>query len=190
MSQLIAKTLLHAGWTRLFQLRIRLDTGAEIDREVGEYAAAVAVLPFHPERKSVVLVRQLRPGVLLADGGEGLLLEAPAGIIDAGEDAEAACRREAIEEIGVRLSDLIPAGGRTFSSPGRCTETITLFLAAYSDADRVGPGGGLADDHEGIEVVEMSCRALARACDAGEMTDLKTLALASALRLQRPELFS
>lgn len=189
MTQLISKTLLHSGWTRLFQLRIRLDTGVEVDREVGEYAAAVAVLPFNPERKSVILVQQVRPGVLLADGGDGLLLEVPAGVIDDGEDAETACRREAVEEIGVRLGALIPAGGRTFSSPGRCTETIVLFLAAYTDADRIGPGGGLADDHEGIEIVEMSCRALADACDAGQMHDLKTLALASALRLQKPELF-
>lgn len=189
MTEVLSKSLLHEGWTRLFQLRIRLRTGVEIDREVGEFSAAVAVLPFHPDRRSVVLVRQLRPGVILDNDGDGLLLEAPAGVIDEGEDAESACRREAIEEIGIRLNQLIPAGGRAFSSPGRCSETITLFLAAYADEDRVGSGGGVDHDHEDIEVVEMSCRDLAAACDAGEIPDLKTLALASALRLKRPDLF-
>ena len=104
------------------------------------------------------------------------------------EDAETAARREALEELGVRLQSL-ELIGRFWSSPGVSTERHSLFLAPYSASDRVGPGGGVADEHEGITVAERSLAELAADADQQRIADGKLLTLILALRLRRPELF-
>ena len=53
----------------------------------------------------------------------------------------------------------------------------------------VEAGGGLAGEHEAIEVVEVALSDLARMAEAGEVEDLKTLHLILCLRLRRPDLF-
>lgn len=188
MARLIETTDLHRGWSRLMRATIETDGGKVIHREVEDHGHAVAVLPYDPERRTALLVRQLRSGPLLNGEADPHLLEAPAGMIDAGETPETAARREALEEIGVRLGDLTPLG-RAYSSPTITTESLTLFLATCSVADRVAGGGGLADEGEEIEVVEMALSDLAALIDSGGLNDMKTLVLASRLRHARPDLF-
>ena len=72
---------------------------------------------------------------------------------------------------------------------GVSTEKMYLFLAEYGAASRVAAGGGLSDENEEIEVVEIALKDLAAMADGGGLTDLKTYALVQALRLKRPELF-
>jgi nudix-type nucleoside diphosphatase (YffH/AdpP family) len=178
---------IHAGWTKLRIARIALADGQSIMREIEDHGRAVAVLPYDPERRVVMLVRQLRAPMLVA---AGLLdsLEAPAGILDSPDPAECA-RREAMEECGLRLGSLEPLV-RAWSMPGVSTETMDLFLAPYSAADRVEAGGGLAEEHEQIEVVEMNCAELAAMIDGGRLVDMKTLVLALSLRQRHPHLFA
>ena len=64
-----------------------------------------------------------------------------------------------------------------------------LYLAAYSAADRLGPGGGRVDEFEDITVREISLSKLAQLADQGGIKDAKTLLLAQTLRLRRPDLF-
>jgi hypothetical protein len=66
---------------------------------------------------------------------------------------------------------------------------MDLYLAAYAQADRIGEGGGVADEHEGITVVELPLAELAAMTDAGQIMDMKTLAVVQTLRLRRPDLF-
>jgi nudix-type nucleoside diphosphatase (YffH/AdpP family) len=189
MAKIISKELLHSGWTKLFRIRALLPSGIETDREIGEHAHVAVVLPFNPETRTVLLVRQMRHGVLLTDAGDGLLLEAPAGEIDEGESAEDAARREVLEEVGVTVKDLIPLGRRTYPSPGRSTETNTLFLAPFSDQDRPAAGGGVKNEGEEMEVVELSVDELVDLADNGDLSCLKLFALAQVLKLRRPDLF-
>jgi hypothetical protein len=65
-----------------------------------------------------------------------------------------------------------------------------LFLASYVGSDRVGQGGGLESENEGITVVERPLGHLARELDQGGIVDGKLLTLILALRLRRPELFT
>ena len=188
MAMLISKTILHQGWSTFYRATIRLEDGTEVAREVEDHGVGVAVLPYDPARRVALLVRQLRNGPLVAGFDAPWLLEAPAGLVDAGEETAAAARREALEEVGVRLLGLEPLGV-PFSCPGVSTERISLYLGAYREADRVSAGGGLAVEHENIEVVEMPLATLADMADAGELADLKTLALILHLRLRRPDLF-
>jgi 8-oxo-dGTP pyrophosphatase MutT (NUDIX family) len=105
------------------------------------------------------------------------------------EDAEAAARREASEEMGVTLGSL-ELVAHVWSSPGVSTERQSLFLAPYKHADRKTPGGGAPGEHEGIITIERPLANLAVAVDQKRITDAKLVTLVLALRLRRPELFA
>jgi len=185
--EILRTRLVHDGWTRFMLADVRLDDGAEVEREIEDHGEAVAVLPYDPERRVALLVRVLRPPVLYAGGAAAHLLEAPAGIREDEDPAEAA-RREALEEVGVRLRELEPFGA-PFTSAGVSTERLHLFLAAYTAADRVEQGGGLEEEHENIRVRETPLRALYDQLMRGEVNDMKTVALCLLLKARRPELF-
>lgn len=177
---------LYQGWRNLLLLTVRLPDGREMTREVFENSDAAAVLPYDPVRRTAILVRQFR-APMAYKGSSDAMVEAIAGLLD-GADPEACARREAMEEAGLRLGALEPAG-TTWSSPGATTERLHLFLAPYTLADRVAAGGGLADEHEDIEVLEIGLDDLARMVRDNAIEDLKTLSLAQALLIRHPALF-
>jgi nudix-type nucleoside diphosphatase (YffH/AdpP family) len=184
--QIIDVSVAYKGWLTVLRAELSSNAGAKIVREIVERGGAAAVLPYDAERGTALLVRVPRAPALLARG-ELELLEAIAGLIE-GEGAEACARREAMEEAGVRLGALEPVA-QAYSSPGFTTERISLFLAPYRQADRVGPGGGVPDEHEDIMVVETDLPTLWAEVERGAVEDMKTLALIQALRIRQPELF-
>lgn len=179
--------VVHDGWSTFSIARVRLPNGAVVNREIEDHGRAVCVLPYDPARKVAVLVRQFRPPIFAAAGVTSLD-EAPAGLLDE-DDPRDCARREAMEECGVRLGELEPVVS-AWPMPGVSTELIDFFLAPYGEADRVGDGGGLADEHEDIEVLEVPLAELAARAARGELTDLKTMLLVLALQVRRPELFA
>ncbi|HEY0571060.1 MAG TPA: NUDIX hydrolase, partial [Enterovirga sp.] len=122
----------YEGWCRLLVATIRMPDGQTIKREIEEHGDAIAVLPYDPDRGVAMLVRQFRPPVFHA-AGQAETLEAPAGLLDE-DDPETCARREAFEEVGLRLSALAPVM-TSWSMPGVSCERIHLFLAPYSAAD-------------------------------------------------------
>ncbi len=185
--EIIDQKIVYDGWSRLLALRIRLPDGQVIKREIEDHGAAVCVLPYDAERRVALLVRQFRAPVFYTSG-EPDLLEAPAGMLDEDDPADCA-RREALEEVGLTLTALEPAGA-VWTMPGISTEHMHLYLAPYRPEDRTGEGGGVAGEHEHITIVEMALADLAAMADDGRLTDLKTLALVQTLRLRRPDLFA
>jgi nudix-type nucleoside diphosphatase (YffH/AdpP family) len=177
----------HEGWRKLLKFTVQMPDGRTMVREVLNSQDAAAVLPYDPERRTVILVSQLRVPVMHVEG-RSEMVETIAGMLDGGEPAEVA-RREAMEEAGLRLDGLEPVG-RAWSAPGITTERVSLFLARYATADRVAEGGGLAEEHEEIEVLEIGIDALAGMLERQEIDDMKTLILAQALQLRHPELFA
>ncbi len=175
--------IVYSGYVTVTKNRISAGDRT-VEREIVDQGDAVAVLPFDPERKVATLVRLLRPPTLLRGFSEELL-EVPAGMIDSGEEASETVRRELIEETGLAPARFDQVA-TVWSSPGVSAERVTLFLAAYSAADRKGDGGGLDKENENITVVELP---LAELMDSARILDMKTLALVLELRLRRPELF-
>ena len=177
-------TTIYEGWTRLLKVALHTPDGVH-ERHIEDHGKAIAVLPYDPARRTVVLVRQPRAPVWFE--GEADLLEAIAGRID-GEAAEDCARREALEEAGVRLATLEPVG-RIWMMPSLSTERIDYFLGPYDEAARVGAGGGLAAEGEQTEPVELALAQLSICGGPVEILDGKALILLQALRIRRPELF-
>ena len=179
--------VVHDGWTKLRVATLSGDDGVEFSREIEDHGPAVAVLPFDPERRVALLVRLPRAPLLFA-GAASHILEAPAGLREAGEDPADCARREAREEVGVTLSALEEAG-HAWTMCGVSTERMHLFLAPYAAEHRTGPGGGLVEEHENITVLEVPLAALRDLADRNALDDMKTLCLVQTLRLRRPDLF-
>jgi len=122
----------------------------------------------------VVLVRQFRYPAYL-NGYDDLLIEAAAGLLD-NASPELRILAEAEEEIGYRLRE-VKKVFEAFMSPGAVTEKLHFFVAEYEPEMRVSDGGGLADEGEDIEVLELSIdEALAMIGD-GRIVDAKTIML-------------
>jgi nudix-type nucleoside diphosphatase (YffH/AdpP family) len=167
---------------------VRLADGAEVIKEVIVRGDAAAVLPYDAARRCALVVRLFRAPVWAVTGLTESE-EACAGMLDPGETPEQAMRREAMEEMGVRLDGLEPVA-TIWPTPGILTERVSLFLAPYQVANRIAEGGGVPEEHEGITVAERPLAELAADADAGRILDGKLFALVQTLRLKRPELFA
>ncbi|MDG2046880.1 MAG: NUDIX domain-containing protein [Halioglobus sp.] len=118
-------------------------------RELFERGDAIAVLPYDPETDSLVLIEQFRPGALRGDDSPWML-ELIAGVVEAGECDEDVIHREALEEAGCELSELVPIA-TVFPSAGGCTEQVRLFCGRVLSAS-IGGMHGLQDEGEDILV--------------------------------------
>ncbi|MDX8403708.1 MAG: NUDIX domain-containing protein [Mariprofundaceae bacterium] len=119
-----------------------------ICREHLERGDAVAILLYDQQRDEVLLIEQFRIGPAVRED-EAWLIEIVAGMIDEGEDPEAAACRESVEEAGYepfRVEHL----GRYYSTPGGSSEQIDLYLGLVDRSKSVGDGGGMKDEHEDI----------------------------------------
>lgn len=182
MPRLLDRTLVFQGYLKVERLRLEYPGAKVAVREVESHGDSVAILPFDPERRMALTVRQFRAPAFY------WLEEACAGMIDGAETAEAAAFRELQEELGLEARGLQFCGA-TWPSPGVCAERAHLFLAEFDGNDRTGAGGGLDSEHEHITVLERPLTELADDADAGRIVDLCLLALIQTLRVRRPELF-
>ncbi|MDM0036943.1 GDP-mannose pyrophosphatase [Variovorax sp. J22P271] len=145
-----------------------------MNRETYDRGNGATLLPYDLARRTVLLTRQFRYPAFV-NGCEDLLIEAAAGLLDDAEP-EQRIRAEVEEELGYRLGTVRKIF-ECFMSPGSVTERLHFFVAPYDSSMRIGAGGGLAEDGEDIEVLELSIDdALARVAD-GRIADAKTVML-------------
>lgn len=119
-----------------------------LDREAVFAGCAVVVLPYDPRRDEVMLVEQFRANLFAVGDLSPWVIEAIAGLVDPGEEAETAALREAEEEAGVRPERLEKISA-AYSSTGSNTEYVTSFVA-LADFSDLGSGGGLDSEGEDI----------------------------------------
>ena len=150
------------GHFKVSELTVKTAEGEALKRERFEPGQAVAALVFDTVKQQYLLIRQFRVGP------ESELVEIAAGMIDEGETAEVAIRRELHEELGYEVDELTQIA-QLWPSPGTSAETITVFYAEVSR--QTGPGGGLAAEHEQLELVTYTRESLF----AEAFEDAKTL---------------
>lgn len=144
-------------------------------RETYDRGNGATVLLYDPVRRTVLLTRQFRYPVYVNDHPDGMLVETAAGLLDE-DDPATAIRREAAEETGVDIGELEHVWD-VYMSPGSVTERIHFFAARYDGAARTGDRGGIAEEGEHIEVLELGIEeALDRVRD-GRIQDAKTIML-------------
>lgn len=152
--EVLERRIRYEGYFRMVEYHFHHDLfeggrSVPMRRECFERGHSVAVLPYDPAIDSVLLVEQFRVGALDAPRGPWLL-EVIAGIIEPGEPPEAVARREALEEAGCRLDELVPVS-RYLVSPGGTSEQVVLF-AARADLSGIGGVHGLDEEGEDIRV--------------------------------------
>ena len=122
-------------------------------REVFERGDAVGVLPYDPQSDSLVMIEQFRPGAMRGDDSPWML-ELIAGVVEPGESDAEVVHREAMEEAGCELSELVPIA-TVLPSAGACTEQVRLFCGRVSSAS-IGGIHGLQEEGEDILVHSVS----------------------------------
>jgi len=143
-------------------------------RQTYDRGNGAVILPYDPDRGTVLLVRQFRLPAYVSGHPEPLI-EACAGLLD-NDDPETCIRREAEEELGYRLRNAEQVF-HVFMSPGSVTERLMFFVARYAPDDRINGGGGDAHEGEDIEVLELTLDEALRMVDEGRIIDGKTIML-------------
>lgn len=149
-------------------------------RQTYDRGDGAAILPYDPVRGTVLLVRQFRLPAYVTGHSEPLI-EACAGLLDR-DDPETCIRKETEEEMGYRLG-WVRRVFDIYMSPGSVTERLSLFVAAYSEADRLHAGGGDVAEGEDIEVLEPTLEAALAMVADGRIIDAKTIILLQHLKL-------
>lgn len=174
----VGEKTLSEGWTRLsgYELDYTHSNGQthRLHREIYHRTPAACILLYDAKRDRVVLVKQFRLPALLI-GEPAWMVEVPAGLLD-GDHPEEAIRREAIEETGYRVRDVRHLF-KALMSPGSVTEIVHFFYAPVDLADRINGGGGLAEEHEDIEVLELPLDEAVAMIESGKIIDAKTIML-------------
>ncbi len=180
--------LLSSSWYVLrkttFDYRRRDGGWSTEQRETYDRGNGATVLLYDAERATVLLTRQFRYPVYVNGHPDGLLLETAAGLLD-DDDPETAIRREAAEETGYDIGEVEHVFD-VYMSPGSVTERVHFFAAPYSADRRTSDGGGLADDGEDIEVVELPFAKALGMIASGEIADAKTIMLLQWAALSGP----
>jgi type II secretory pathway component PulF len=71
-------------------------------------------------------------------------------------------------------------------SPGSVTEILHFFIGEYQSEMKVSEGGGLAEEHENIEVLEYTFNEAYQMITSGEITDAKTIMLLQYAKINLP----
>jgi ADP-ribose pyrophosphatase len=156
------EVLIDGGFLELRKDTVQLPDGSIATREFIQHSGAVAVIPLLDDGR-IVLVRQYRYPV-----GK-VLLEFPAGKLDAGESVLACGQRELLEETGYRASEWAYAGA-IHNAAAYSSESIHLWFARGLQA-----GEQNLDQGEFVEVVHRSEAELDALAARGELPDVKTL---------------
>jgi nudix-type nucleoside diphosphatase (YffH/AdpP family) len=146
--------------------------GPEITRLILDRGDSVALLLCDRKNQLVLLCEQFR--LPTYDNGPGWLVEIPAGMLEAGEDAEKCARREALEEIGYSVGSLRRIAC-VYLSPGGSSERIHIFYGEVSIKDRTGPGGGVVEESEDIRLISMPVGEAIAQAHNGKIQDAKTM---------------
>jgi nudix-type nucleoside diphosphatase (YffH/AdpP family) len=144
-------------------------------REAYDRGNGATILLYNKINKTVILTRQFRLPTFLNGNETGMMIEACAGLLDK-DNAEDCIKRETEEETGYQVKDVRKIF-EVYMSPGSVTEIVHFFVGEYTKDMKVNNGGGVADEQENIEVLELSFDEAYDMIASGEIKDAKTIML-------------
>jgi GDP-mannose pyrophosphatase NudK len=177
--RMISSELIARNWGEVkkhtFELQRRDGSWQRQVRETYDRGHGAAVLLYNLDKRTVILTRQFRFPAWFNGDETPWLVEVPAGKLD-GDDPLSCARKEAEEETGYRVHDLTLVAA-PYMSPGSVTERLWLYVGQYDASARVSEGGGLAEEGEDIETLELPFSDAMAMLDRGEIADGKTIIL-------------
>ena len=182
--RIVESTTLSDDWYTLkkvtFDFLRRDGTWQRQSRETYDRGNGATILLHNRRTRNVVLTRQFRMPVFV-NGHDGMLIEAAAGLLDMATPEER-IRLEAEEETGYRVSNIRKVF-EAYMSPGSETEKLYFYVGEYDASTRVNDGGGIEDEGEDLEVLEMPLGTALQLVRSGEIVDGKTIMLLQHLAL-------
>ena len=151
-------------------------------REAYDRGNGAVILLYNTSSHTVILTRQFRLPTYINGNSTGMLIEACAGLLD-NDNPEDCIKRETEEETGYKISK-VEKVFRAYMSPGSVTEILYFFIAEYSNEMKIADGGGLEEEGENIEVLELPFEKALQMVDSGEINDAKTIMLLQHLRIK------
>ncbi|MGS2723902.1 GDP-mannose pyrophosphatase NudK [Porticoccus sp. GXU_MW_L64] len=183
----IEKTLLSDNWYLLNKYSFEYQNfegewGCQ-EREAYDRGNGATILLYNREKSTVILTRQFRLPTYINGNADGMMIEACAGLLD-GDSAEVCIKKEAEEETGYRVGK-VEKIFEAYMSPGAVTEIIHFFVGEYDGSMKVSDGGGLAEEQENIEVLEVTFSEALAMVTCGDIKDAKTIMLLQYAQLSR-----
>ncbi|QWT86613.1 GDP-mannose pyrophosphatase NudK [Chryseobacterium sp. PCH239] len=151
-------------------------------REAYDRGNGAVILLYNTDSNTVILTRQFRLPTYINGNSTGMLIEACAGLLD-NDNPEDCIKRETEEETGYKISK-VEKIFEAYMSPGSVTEILYFFIAEYLNEMKINDGGGLEEEGENIEVLELSFEKSLKMIDTGEIKDAKTIMLLQHLRIK------
>ncbi len=153
---------------------VELPNGNMSKREVIKHPGAVAVLAITDDEK-IVMVEQYRKAL------EKIIVEIPAGKLEAGEDPEVCAKRELEEETGYDCKEmewLISF----YTSPGFADEIIHLYIAKGLEKKE---NAASPDEDEFVNLLEVTLEEAEQLLKEQKIYDAKTAYAIQYLQLQK-----
>jgi nudix-type nucleoside diphosphatase (YffH/AdpP family) len=144
-------------------------------REAYDRGNGATILLYNKQDQTVILTRQFRMPTYLNGNESGFLIECCGGLLDK-DNPEECIKRETEEETGYKVSD-VKKVFEAYMSPGSVTEILYFFVAEYTKEMKVSDGGGLDEESENIEVLELPFQQALDMIGTGEIRDAKTMML-------------
>ncbi|RYD94163.1 MAG: GDP-mannose pyrophosphatase NudK [Sphingobacteriales bacterium] len=158
-----------------FEHRNKSGKWETFQREAYDRGNGATILLYNKASGNVILTRQFRVPTYINGNADGYLIEACAGLLDK-DNPEDCIRKETQEETGYKVSS-VKKIFEAYMSPGSVTEIIYFFVAEYDKNMKVSDGGGLEEETEHIEVLEIPFTTALDMIATGEIRDGKTIML-------------
>ena len=165
-----------------FDFTFKNGKSVNLTHEVYGKSDGVAILLYNAITKKVLLTRQFRMPVYVAKINNGFSIEVVGGAMDENETPEITAIRETEEEIGYKIFKLKKVT-TAFLSPGILKEKVHLFIGEYSDEQKTKNGGGVIEENEEIEVLEISFSEALQMVENEEIIDARTIILLQYVKL-------
>lgn len=144
-------------------------------REAYDRGNGATILLYNKQNQTVILTRQFRMPTYINGNTDGFLIECCAGLLDK-DNPEDCIKRETEEETGYKVG-AVKKVFEAYMSPGSVTEILYFFVAEYTSNMKISEGGGVHEENENIEVLEIPFQNALQMIETGEIKDGKTIML-------------